>query len=190
MARVNLNPALGDFRGELGNLVFWERYGKKYASRKPDIRPRQPTDAQKEVHKRFRQATLYAKTVMADPEERSSYEMAAKERKLPVQNVVVGDYLTAPSVDQIDLSGYDGRAGGTIRIRASDDFDVMGVGVAISTSEGQAIEQGPAVLTSMNWGRWIYTTTTSVPAGVHVRVVATATDRPGNTATKSEDKVV
>ena len=78
----------------------------------------------------------------------------------------------------------------TIRVRASDDFEVAGVTVSISGSEAQPIEHGVAVLSSMKRGRWVYTTTTSVAAGTQVRVEATATDKPGNTATKAEDIVV
>ena len=66
---------------------------------------------------------------------------------------------------------------------------MTGVNVAILDSEGRIIEQGPAILSSMNWGRWVYTTTQSVSTGTHVRVEATATDRPGNTATRSEEMV-
>ena len=189
MARVRLNPALDSFVGEVGNLVFSKRYGRTYASEKPEITPQQFTEAQKAVHIRFHHATNYARIVMADVEAREPYESVAKEKGLPVQNVIIADFLRPPSIDQIDLNGYDGSAGGKIRIRASDDFDVTGVNVAISDSEGQVIEQGPAILSSMNWGRWIYTTTLSVPAGAHIRVEATATDRPGNTATKSEEMV-
>ena len=104
--------------------------------------------------------------------------------------MIIADFLTAPLVDQIDLNDYSGRAGDTIRIRASDDFEVAGVTVSISGSEGQPIEHGAAVLSSMKWGRWLYTTTTSVAAGTQVRVEATATDKPGNRAAKAEDIVV
>ena len=189
MARVSLNPALASFLGELGDMVFKMRYGKVYASRKPGYTPHPFTNAQKSAQMRFRQATVYAKRVMADPDERARYELAAKEKQMPVQNVIVADFLNAPSVDQIDLRGYDGRAGGTIRICASDDFDVTGVSISISLNEGEAIEHGAAVLSSMNWGRWVYTSTTSIPAGTHVRVEATATDGPGNTGMKSENMV-
>ena len=190
MARVRLNPALASFLGEVGDLVFKMRYGKVYAAQKPDSKPHSSTDAQKSARMRFRQATVYAKQVMADPEEREPYELAAKKKQTLIQNVIIADFLTAPSVDQIDLRCYDGRAGGTIRIRASDDFDVTGVTVSISGSEGEPIEHGAAVLSSMAWGRWVYTTTASIPAGTNVCVEATATDGPGNKATKSEDTVV
>ena len=190
MARVRLNPALASFLGELGEMVFKMRHGRMYVSRKPRSGPRSCTDAQKSARMRFRQATVYARRVMADPDERAPYEQAAKEKQTFVQNVIIADFLTAPSVDTIDLRGYDGRAGETIRIGASDDFDVTGVIVSISGSEGQPIEHGAAVLSSMNRGRWVYTTTTSIPAGTHVQVEATATDGPGNTGTQSEDIVV
>ena len=152
MARVRLNPALASFLGELGDMVFKMRYGKVYVSRKPVFTPRSFTEPQKAAQMRFCQATVYARHVMADPEEREPYEQAAKDEQTPVQNVIIADFLTAPIVDEIDLRGYDGQAGGAIRIRASDDFDVTGVTVSISGSEGEPIEHGAAVLSSMAWG--------------------------------------
>ena len=190
MAQVELNPALAIFRGELGNLIFKMRLGRMYVSRKPDAKTRILSPAQKAAQVRFRHATVYAKQVMSDPERKTPYDLAAHERKTLTQNVIIADFLTAPLVDQIDLNDYSGRAGDTIRIRASDDFEVAGVTVSISGSEGQPIEHGAAVLSSMKWGRWLYTTTTSVAAGTQVRVEATATDKPGNRAAKAEDIVV
>ncbi len=127
---------------------------------------------------------------MADPERRKPYDLAARRRETLTQNVIVGDFLTPPSIDEINVRGYTGRPGEAISIRADDDFDVVSVVVAISGSEGQPYEEGQATLTSMNSGLWAYTTTTAIPAGTHLRVAATATDGPGNRTTKSEDVVV
>jgi hypothetical protein len=47
-------------------------------------------------------------------------------------------------VDEIDLSVCTGKAGGPIRIRASDDVEVKGVEVSITDSNGTVLERGPA----------------------------------------------
>ena len=190
MARVELNPALAIFRGEVGNLIFKMRWGRMYVSRKPDAKTRILSPAQKAAQVRFRQATVYAKQVMSDLERKTPYDLAAHERKTLTQNVIIADFLTAPSVDLIDARGYEGRPGGTIRIRASDDFEVAGVRVSISDGDGRTIEQGAATLSSMKCGLWVYAATESVPAGTRVRVQATATDGPGNTGMKAEEFVV
>jgi len=190
MARVKVNPLLLAILGQVGDLVLKERYGSVYLSRKPVFKPREGTDAQKAARERFRRATRYAKTVMADPAARAPYETAARENNRAVKAVIIADFLNGPSVDEIDLSCYDGTAGSRIAIRATDDFDVTGVEVAISTAAGEELERGNAVLSSMRWGRWVYTAVTSVQSGTRVTVRATATDRPGNTAGRSEVAVM
>ena len=190
MARVMINPFLLSFLGSVGDIVFKERYGMVYASRRPVAKRREFNAAQKAAQERFRQATRYAAKVMADPQARVPYDMAAEENETHVQNLIVADFLNAPSVDEIDLRGYDGRAGSTVRIRASDDFDVTAVTVSILETTGGPIESGVAILSAMNWGDWVYAATTSVSAGTRVRIEVTAKDRPGNTVTKSADTVV
>jgi hypothetical protein len=51
------------------------------------------------------------------------------------------DFFNAPSVDEVHLSGYAGRA------RAQDDFDVAEVSVALTDAGGTALESGAAVET-------------------------------------------
>ena len=99
-------------------------------------------------------------------------------------------------MDEVDLSAYTGQVGDKIAIRAHDDFDVTGVSVAISDTDGHALESGAAVETPPNpnnvvghaAGRWLYTATTVVPTGTSVRIEVTATDRPGHKAVKTATK--
>ena len=74
---------------------------------------------------RFRQAALYGKMVMADAEAKAIYEEVAKARGKPVFSLTVADFFNAPSVDEVDLSGYTGAVGDEIVILARDDFDVV-----------------------------------------------------------------
>jgi len=62
-------------------------------------------------------------------------------------------------MDKVTLSGYAGRVGDTILVRAHDDFQVAGVAAALTTSraEGNAIdaERGAAAaMTPADGGRW------------------------------------
>jgi hypothetical protein len=98
----------------------------------PDTEGREPSEAQQAIRDRFRQAAVYGKMVMADPETKAIYENAAAAKGKPLFSLMIADFFNAPSVDEVDVSGYSGKAGDTIRIRAHDDFDVTGVNVAIS----------------------------------------------------------
>ena len=187
MAKVKLNPALISMLGKVGNLVYKMRYGSIYASRKPAAGTRHFNDAQRAVQRRFRAATDYGKALLADPVARSPYDVIARAKRKPVLSVMVADFLNAPVIDEIDLVGYDGQAGSTIRIRATDDFEVSLVEVLIYSASGERIEGGPATLRSGNSPCWVYKATTSVPPGTRVRVEATARDRPGNRTTSVEN---
>ena len=187
MANVKLNPVVDRLRGRIGDLVFKKVFGTAYVARKPETGDREFTELQKANQERFRQATVYGKMAMADPQVRVLYEEAAKDKKQPVFSVMIADFFHAPTVDEIDLSGFTGQQGSTIGVRASDDFGVVGVNVTITDQAGLAIEQGPATMSATEPGKWLYTTTTSIQPGTQVRVEATAKDRPGNTATKTEN---
>jgi hypothetical protein len=74
--------------------------------------------------------------------------------------------------------------------RASDDFDVAGVRLALSDGGGSAIESGEAVETPTDSGRWVYTATAAVATGTLVRIAVTAVDRPGGEGEAEAEKTV
>jgi len=82
----------------------------------------------------------------------------------------------APAANPLD------QAGQTLRITASDDFEVTGVEVTITGANGQVIERGPAGF-EPSIGRWVYTTSVAAPAGEQLIIEATAMDRPGVSGT-------
>ena len=96
MAKVKLNPVLEQFRGQIGDLVF-KHYGDEVVvGRKPDRSGIQPTEAQLEHRVRFRQAVLYGRLVMADPDKKEIYEQAAKVQGKPIFSLTVADFFNAP----------------------------------------------------------------------------------------------
>jgi hypothetical protein len=188
MAKVQLNPILEQVRGQVGDLVF-RRYGDEVViSRKPDFSDQEFTPAQLQTQERFRQAVLYGKMVMADPEEKALYEQEAEAEGKPIFSLMIADFFHAPSVDTIDLSGYTGAVDDQIVVQADDDFDVESVDVAIMNTNGDLIESGAAVESPEDSGRWIYTATTAVDPGTDVRIAVTAADRPGSLTTGEEEK--
>jgi hypothetical protein len=190
VAKVKLNPILEQIQGQVGDLVF-KRYGDEVLiSRKPDLEGQVATEAQLAVRDRFREAALYGKMVMADADTKALYVEAAKAKGKPVFSLTVADFFNAPTVNEVDLSGYSGVVGDVIVIQASDDFDVAAVAVALTDADGNAIEDGAAVVTPTDSGRWIYTAQTAVATGITVRIGVTATDRPGGVGEASEEKTV
>ena len=174
----------------MGDLVF-KRYGEEVIlSRKPDLEGVDPTAGQLAQRERFRDAVLYGKMVMADAQARALYEEAARAKGRPVFSLMVADFFNAPSVDEVDLSGYNGAVGDAIVIRAHDDFDVRGVSVALTQADGVAIESGAAVETPAESGRWVYVATVVVSPGTRVRIAVTAQDHPGGAAQAEQEKAV
>jgi hypothetical protein len=178
MAKVKLNPGLEQIRGQVGDLVFKHYGDEMIVGCKPDRTGIQPTEAQLEHQERFRQAVLYGRLVMADPDMRAAYEKAAKTKGKPLFSLTVADFFNAPVVDEVDLSNYSGAVGDTIMVRAHDDFKVSSLLVAISDNNGE-IESGQAEETPPSGGRWVYTTTQAVAQGTTVRIAVMATDQPG-----------
>jgi len=97
--------------------------------------------------------------------------------KKPVFSFIVADFLNPPVVDEIDLTGFAGRIGDVIKIRAHDDFEVSGVNVLPRDPSGFAHETGAATLSTTD-GAWHHTLTTNLPAGTPTVIDVTATDRP------------
>ena len=188
MASVKLNPAFDEIRGRFGNLVFKKLRDREYMARMPDLSGQVVTDAQKVVREKFRRASWYGKTVMADDQTRKLYEEVAKSRKQPLMSLIMQDFLRDPRIDEVDLSAYSGQSGEKIYVRASDDFKVAAVHVAIARESGEPIESGAAVTTDGDPGRWLYTTTASAPPGTPVKIQVSVTDRPGHTVTQTETK--
>ena len=190
MAKVRLNPILEQVRGKVGELVFKRSGDQVIISRKADLSEHEATEAQLAVRERFRQATLYGKMILADPDTRQLYEAAAKSKGKPVFSLTIADFFNAPSVDEVDMANYTGKAGDSIVVKAHDDFQVAGVTVSLSDADGTAIESGEALQSPPNSGRWVYTATTTIATGTQVRVLVTATDRPGGTGSSEAQKTI
>ena len=167
------------YSGRFGNLIF-RRWGKKTViSMVPDYSHRKWSKAQKENRKRFRDAMAYSRKALSDPEMRKYYRKHAMGMQT-VWNVAVADYMKKPEIRKVDLSGYRGRKGDTIRINAHDNYRIAAVIVTILNAQGFEVESGLAVA-APGKGCRIYKVMSRIPDWENGRIVVRVTDSPGNT---------
>jgi len=186
MAKVKLAPAVEAIHGHVGNMLFKTVASGEIVGKMPDRTGVAPTPSQLAQREKFGSAVLYGKAVVADPVNKQIYEELGAARGVPAFAVAVGDFLNPPTIDTIDLSSYTGKAAEKIRIRASDDVAVEAVAVTIRKQNGDVIETGAAVKGAA--GRWEYTTTQALAVGEAVAIEVVATDLPGNTGTKNQQR--
>ena len=188
--KVKLNPAFEQMSGALGDLVFREVNGKTIVSRKP-VTSDVITEAQATHRERFRLAAAYGKFAMANSATREIYDNVSEQKGIPAFALTVADFLNLPSVDQVDMSAYNGQIGNNIAIITSDDFGVVNVHVTITDDSNNAvIQSGNAIEYPVGTGHWNYGASVAVPAGTTVTVKVTATDRPGGIAVSNNTKTL
>jgi hypothetical protein len=137
-----------------------------------------PTDKQKEVQSKFKNAIVYGKAVMNDPDLKAMYQAAAKKDQ-SAYNLAVRDAFKAPEISSINTALYTGAIGSKITVRAIDDFKVASVRVKVTSAAGVVIEQGDAVLQN-NGLDWLYTATVLNDVVQGGTIVASALDLPAN----------
>lgn len=185
MAESKNNIVTHGLSGKVGDLlVFSQRNGKTIVSKAPKERTGELSDKQEVQKLKFQRAVLYAKAVMNNPDKKQMYETMSDDSKgISAYNVAVADLLNAPKIQEINLSAYTGNPGDTIRIIATDDFEVLLVTVKIENADGSLVEEGNAV---SNGAEWIYTATVLNSDLSGDKITITASDRPVNMTEKSE----
>ncbi len=177
MATVRNNIVIKGLSGSLGDqlVIKNDKAGRTIVAVKPEFNPNYAfSEAQMAVQEKFREATVYAKTVKGD----EIYVNKANGSVQSPYNVAIADWFHAPEILELDASAWNGAPGQVIRIKAMDDVQVTQVSVAITDGAGTVSEQGQAVRSDGLW--WNYTTTATAPEGP--RIVATARDLPGHIA--------
>ncbi len=176
MARVKKNVVMKGLSGMLGDqvVVRQDKAGRTIICIKPTFpEDRELSEAQRQQVEAFKEAAQYAR-VAAKSE--AIYGEKAEDTPRSGYNIAIADWFHEPEVDEIDLSGWTGQAGESIRIKAVDDVKVERVTVLITNAEGVLIEQGAAVQEDDLW--WVYTTTQAVSG--QPKVIAIAQDLPGH----------
>ena len=165
------------------NIVY-----KRREKRNPSANGEQESDFRDQLMSnpaKYQEAILYAKGEMEDPGSKEYYQENT-EIEEDAYKVALADFYNAPSIDEVDLSGYKGKVGDKIIVRAVDDFAVDTVYIAIYNDDGSKLEEGYALLATNNID-WIYTATKDNSLLKHDKIIIRATDRPGNIVEKEEE---
>lgn len=182
MATSKNNVLTHGLSGTVGDLlVFRNKGGKVIVANKPKERTSEYTEGEKAHQLQFQMATLYGKSVLADPDKKAAYNASAKEGQ-SAYNVAVADFFHAPDIKAIDISGYSGKEGDVIKIIVTDNFQVREVSVGIYNADGTEVEHGGAVQ-SANPSEWIFTSTVVNESVEGDRIEVKAYDLPGNEST-------
>ena len=179
MARVDKNVVTQGLSGKVGTLVFRQRDGKTIATVAVDEWTHEGTPAQHVRRTKFQRAVLYGQTVNADPAAKETYKAAAEPGQ-SAYNVALADFMNAPDISEIDVSGYTGLPGQRIRIQVTDDFKVRSVALKIENEDGTLVEEGNAELDEATGIDWLYTTTAENTSLINDKITITAMDIPDN----------
>jgi hypothetical protein len=179
MPKVQFNQLIQSFSGKVGDMIFYQADGQNLSRTAPKVVPDR-TEKQQANSSRFLAAQKYAQSVLADPALKAAYKALCQGHQNP-RNLAIRDAMRPPVIESMNLEGYAGKPGETVRVRATDDFRVAQVQVSIRGAQGELIEEGPAELQA-EAGEWQYEAKAEVPEGRTVSVTAVAKDNPGNTA--------
>ncbi|HBL73949.1 MAG: hypothetical protein A2W90_12140 [Bacteroidetes bacterium GWF2_42_66] len=181
MAQSKKNIATEGLSGRVGNLIFRRRKSddKIFVARRPVASEEEPTEAQKNVQRKFQRGIVYGSSAVADPATKALYAAKATGGRSAF-NVAIADYFNAPQIEEINLDNYSGAVGSTIAVTVTDDFAVSSVHVKIENMDGSLVEEGEAVPGTSDVD-WIYTATVTNENLAGDKITVTAYDMPGNT---------
>ena len=182
------SSAILDLMGLDGQDIVVSRRDGKVVIRKFRKRRKSKSPKRKETNDNFRDANRWAKRILIQPGMKALYEKGINAKKKNAHTVAVTDYLNAPNIAYVKLTEYTGTPGDPIRIKATDDFQVVSVKVKVTDGKGQLLEEGEAERYSRKPFMWVYkaTATNANLASTEIRVIAK--DRPGNKKEASSKK--
>ena len=189
MTKVRFHGPIAGFSGAMGEMVFADNKKKNrtvaYMKTHYD-----PTEAQLDHQERFKEAALRAQAALTDPATYAFYQAIAVERDSTAQIVALTDFMVLPTFKPLNLSGYQGRVGDNIIIRAVDDIGLADVDVKLVAQDGTFIEQGKATEDGVRTGKWIYTATQPVALGTDIFIELKGVDHAGNETQLTENPTV
>jgi hypothetical protein len=185
MAKQKNNVVTHGLSGKIGNLLLFRQCaGQTVVSKIPAV-SKYESEGQRAHRRRFQRAVLYSGATVSDPVLNEAYAAKAGKGKT-ARNMAVADFLRAPDIDVIDLSGYHGHPGDVIRIEATDDFAVKEVKVVITNPGGDLVEEGFAKAEATGY-EWTYTATAENESLDGDRIEVFASDTPGNITQRLEE---
>jgi hypothetical protein len=125
----------------------------------------------------LREAITFANFV----ETHEVYIHKAMELGTTPYNLAITDWFGAPKVLEIDVDGWTGEKGQTIRVKARDNVMVTRVTVIIRDLDENVLETGDATPSAEDNAWWNYTTQSQINMTPFPTVEAIAEDLPGNT---------
>jgi hypothetical protein len=156
-------------------------------SKAPDYSKIPRSEAQKANSNRFKVATRYGRRVLNDPVAFAFYDKKRRGNQT-VWNVAISDYMKRPEIAEIDVWNYSGKAGGTIRVKARDNYGIASVVVMIINDLGYEVESGMAVQRPGS-EVWVYKAVEENLEWKGGRVAVRVTDSPGNVVTDSRSLI-
>ena len=98
--------------------------------------------------------------------------------------------LEPPTMDWIDLSEYDGQAGGLIYMAPAPDAGSIRIFVSIRDDRGNVIESSQALLVSRVEEQWCFPAMESIPSGTPVTISIIAVDCVGRVRVQNRRMIV
>jgi len=177
MAKMKDNNATHGISGKVNQFVYRQRNGETVVS-KPPIRTAPYSEGQMNIVSIFKQAVLYARTILQNAAIRQAYKAKTK-RGQSAFNLAIADYFKPPVIVSVDLGQLANQVGSKITALVTDNFRVEKVKVKIEKSNGVLLEEGDAVL-QPDGLNWQYTTTTANGNTAGNKVSIIASDLPGH----------
>jgi hypothetical protein len=179
MANVYGNPFARGHRGVFCQqfVIHQTRSGKNLIARTPSFNDNATyAEGQPMYQAAVREAALYA----CFAETLEAYMCRAQALGTTAYALAISDWYGVPRVLEIDVDGWTGNAGETIRVKARDKVMVAMVTLAIHNPLGQILEMGEAVQSKPGGAWWHYTTQSLIPIAPFPSVQAIAFSLPGN----------
>jgi hypothetical protein len=187
MAKIILNPAIQVISGDISGFVYRHQADGSVIIAKAGVRHQdhEPTPAQEAQIQKFKEASARYARLIQEVDVREAYEkvLAAAGPTARMRAMVMGDIMSAPKIDALDLSHYQGRTRDTIRVLAEDNVGVARLELVIFDQTASAVletafhQPDDRVRGEMEW---VYTTTADAPAGHAIEVQVAAYDLAGN----------
>ena len=170
--------------GMLGDVVVYrQQRGELVMANRPTKRS-VLTPSQELAKSKFMRAVLYAKKQVADPVTKAAYQPGPNSRYTSAYAAAVADYLKVPEIQDVNTLGYQGVVGNEIVVRATDNFKVVSVHVAVFTTDGSLLEQGDALLNDDTIDEFIFKATVANAQLAGTKLLVTVRDKPGNIVTQ------
>lgn len=188
MSKIRNNPIMKGVSGMLGDIVVYRKHRDGVVMANRPKKRDALTPKQEQAKTRFLTAVQYAKKQMADPALKAAYEPGPNSPFNSAYAAAVADFLSAPKINNIDASKYQGAVNDVLQINASDNFKVTSVHVAIYRADKSLLEQADAIPLDIGVNEYIYKATQANAAVVGSKVIVTVRDKPGNIV--AEEKVL